>query len=74
MSAAAAEELPYGFETHLPGQRGNQDFADHDYGICLPHQCDSWVITASSDRETALAEARKFRRELDQAIAELEAG
>jgi hypothetical protein len=69
----AAEELPYGFEVHLAGERGDQDFADADYGIRLPHQCDSWVITASPDRETALAEARKFRDELDRAISELEA-
>ena len=48
------------------------DFTGDDYGISLPHQCDSWVIIASPDRETALAEARKFRDELDQAIAELE--
>jgi hypothetical protein len=63
---------PFEFEVHRPGEPGNQTFAGDDYGICLPHQCDAWEITRSPDRETALAEARRFRAELDAAIAELE--
>ena len=45
-----------------------------NWALGLPHQCDSWAIAMGTDREAVLAEARRFRDELGQAIAELERG
>ena len=52
---------------------GESDIGKGDWAVMLPHSCDSWVIAAGS-REHTLAEARRFRDELDKAIAMLEAG
>jgi hypothetical protein len=35
--------------------------------VSLPHQCDSWDIAAGTPSEV-LAELRRFREELDEAI------
>lgn len=42
-----------------------------EWALYLPHQCDAWEI-AVGDRETVLADAKKFRAELDHAIAMIE--
>jgi hypothetical protein len=53
-----------------------RDAWDDDYGaefdLHLPHQCDSWSI-AAGDRGHVLEAARRFRAELDKAIAKLDA-
>ena len=62
---------PFGIEVHKAGERGNQDAAKGDWAVYWPHQCESWVIASSPDRTFVLAEARRFRAELDAAIAAL---
>lgn len=47
---------------------------DDCWALLLPHQCDEWLISASPDAGAVLAEARRFRAELDAAIAQLEEG
>jgi len=47
------------------------DMKDGDWSVFLPHHCDEWII-ATGDRESVLAEARRFRAELDAAIGTLE--
>jgi hypothetical protein len=42
-----------------------------EWALSLPHSCDAWVIGYGS-REEVLADARKFRKELDKAIRRLE--
>jgi len=56
------------------GETGADHVPPDVWAIDLPHQCDEWAIAMSPDREAVLAEARRFRAELDAAIAELEAG
>jgi hypothetical protein len=77
---------PFGFRVQRPVPAGIEDRYDLDdfeedttvpadcWSLGLPHQCDSWAIAMSPDREAVLAEARRFRAELDAAIAQLEAG
>ena len=62
---------PFGIEVHKAGERGTQDAAKGDWAVFWPHQCESWVIASSPDRAFVLAEARRFRAELDAAIAVL---
>lgn len=45
---------------------------ENDWALSLPHQCGEWGI-ADGPREHVLAEARRLRAELDQAITALEA-
>ena len=63
---------PFGFEVHKPGERGRQWAAGSDWALCLPHQCDDWVIAIDTDYEKVLSEVKRFRAELDSAIAVLE--
>lgn len=72
---------PFGFRVQHPvadryddDPDGDSTVPDDSWAIGLPHQCDSWAIAMSPDREAVLAEAKRFRAELDEAIAELEAG
>jgi hypothetical protein len=71
---------PFGFITCRPvPDRYDElddpsDVPDDCWAFGLPHQCDNWAIGMSEDREAVLAEARRFRAELDEAIAVLEAG
>lgn len=59
------------FSVHRPGSH-SWAVADDEWAIWLPPSSDVFVITADADREEALAGARRFRAELDSAIAELE--
>lgn len=59
------------FSVHRPGGH-SWAVADDEWAIWLPPSSDVFVITADADREEALAGARRFRAELDAAIAELE--
>lgn len=45
---------------------------EQDWALSLPHQCDEWTISYGS-RADVLADARRFRDELDQAITAMEA-
>ena len=72
---------PFGFQAYRPvadryddDPDASTDVPDECWAIGLPHQCDDWAIAMSTDREAVLAEARRFRAELDAAIAQLEAG
>lgn len=51
--------------------RWGQD-KDQHWALSLPHKCDEWTI-GEGDRADVLAEARRLRDELDQAIAAMEA-
>jgi hypothetical protein len=70
---------PFGFELVTPVPRGkpsrflprDYDVRKDEYGIVLPHQCDSWVIAADTDPMVVLAEAKRFRAELDAVIVRL---
>jgi hypothetical protein len=68
----------FGFTVYRPasdrGPYADVSVPDECWAIGLPHQCDSWAIAMSEDRTAVLAGARRFRDELDQAIAELERG
>lgn len=44
---------------------------ENDWALSLPHRCGEWVIDYGT-RGEVLAEARRFRDELDQAITALE--
>lgn len=44
---------------------------ENDWALSLPHRCGEWGI-ADGPREHVLAEARRLRTELDQAITALE--
>lgn len=48
------------------------DIEPGHWAVVLPHHCDEWVI-ATGGREHVLAEARRFRDELDIAIRHMEA-
>ena len=64
---------PFGFEIHNPGDPDTQWARAGDYwALCLPHQCDDWVIAIDTDYEKVLSEVKRFRAELDSAIAVLE--
>ena len=71
---------PFGFRVYRPAADRydeldeSTDVPDECWAIGLPHQCDDWAIAMSTDREVVLAEARRFRAELDAAIAVLGAG
>lgn len=56
-----------------PGEydHGTTDALEDEWALYLPHQCDAWDI-ASGDLATTLAEARKFRADLNQVIRLLE--
>jgi hypothetical protein len=45
---------------------------ESEWALALPHHCDEWNIGDGS-REDVLAEAKRFRAELDAAIAVMEA-
>ena len=63
---------PFGFEVSRPGDGKRPNYEpDENWTLCLPHQCDKWVIASSADWLEAMSEARRFRRELDNAIAAL---
>ena len=70
----------FGFQVYRPvadrydEPDDSQDVPDDCWALGLPHQCDDWAIAMSTDRDHVLAEARRFRAELDAAIAVLEAG
>jgi hypothetical protein len=51
--------------------RWGNEKATH-WALSLPHQCSEWVI-GEGPREDVLADARRLRIELDQAIAAMEA-
>lgn len=81
-----SERPPFGIAVHVPHPTNPDDEFDDgecwekpydvahgEYGIWLPHSCDYWQIADGSDKAAVLAEARRFRDELDAAIAKLEA-
>jgi hypothetical protein len=59
-------------QVHKAGEPGRQWAAKADWAVSLPHQCDDWVIAADPDRVWVLSEVRRFRDEVNQAIAVLE--
>jgi hypothetical protein len=74
-----ADGVPFGFRVCRPvADRYDEldeptEIPDDCWALGLPHQCDDWAIAMSPDREVVLAEARRFRDELDAVIAELTA-
>ena len=71
---------PFGLRVYRPVEdryeaeayAGDTSVPEECWAIGLPHQCGSWAIAMSPDRAQVLAEARRFRDELDAAIRELE--
>ena len=64
---------PFGFEIHNPGDLDTLRARISAYwALSLPHQCDDWVIALDTDYEKVLSEVKRFRAELDSAIAVLE--
>jgi hypothetical protein len=63
---------PFGFEVSRPGDGKSPGYEpDENWTLCLPHQCDEWIITSSANWHEAMSAARRFRDELDAAIAVL---
>jgi hypothetical protein len=72
----AGEE--FGFRIFRPvADRYDEDdptcIPDECWAFGLPHQCDDWAIAMGSDLQAVVAEAKRFRAELDNAIEALEA-
>ena len=76
------EHGEFGFGVYRPGsERWDQDIPGGCWALTLPHhcgrydemphECEDWPVAVSADRGEVLAEARRFRDELDTAIREL---
>lgn len=69
---------PFGFKVYRPAADRYDEvddplsIPDDCWALGLPHQSDDWAIAMSPDREQVLAEACRFRDELDAAIRELQ--
>jgi hypothetical protein len=73
------EPVPFGFdvchspattiETH-PGAMWQDEEA---WQVCLPHQCDQWMITDARTKEQALKDLDQFIAEAQAARRKLEA-
>jgi len=63
----------FGFQVARPGGVERPDYEPDGWMLFLPHQCGEWVIANSPNWHEAIDGARRFRAELDRAIAELDA-
>jgi hypothetical protein len=70
---AAPENFKFevSYRKHWSYSNGDKKFI-YRYEVSLPHQCDSWSITASTDRMTAMLDMKRFIAQAEAALAKLE--